>query len=264
MKQKSLQIILTIGFLITATVIALSQDTTKTKGLFFKPIKKESPFSYELGLATTNLWRGVDVGRQTCAKAEAEYEPVKWFTARVSTTIVSNQYKIGYGNQLNSGVDFNLYNVSFGLQDVYFQDNTETSNDTDYFNVNKATTNHFVEATFKYKGDSESKIDLKANYVFYQNAALPRSAWYVETIYHIASNTQIFAGYITGPSYVNFQNKSGFTNVGVHIKRTLEFSKNFNTIAKFTLSVNPNYKTVIVPNSTVANRPVNAVITIIF
>jgi hypothetical protein len=247
------------------TIICSSQiDTTKHKGLFYKPAKKESPFSTEVGVATTNLWRGVDISKQTVVKIDAEYEPVNWFTIGTDASLVYNQAKPGYGNQINTRMHFNIYNVSLGIQDVYFHNNTGDFSDTAYFDFNKTTTNHFVEATFKYKGDADSKIDLKANYVFYQKQGNPNGALYFETTYYIASNTQLFAGYVTGPSYVNFQNKAGFTNVGINIKRELEFSNKFNTIIKTTIAVNPNYKSIIADVPTVSNRPLNVVLTAIF
>jgi hypothetical protein len=251
--------------LVFSTLLGFSQtDTTKTKGLFFKPAKKESPFSTEVGVATTNLWRGVDISKQTAVKVDAEFEPVSWFTVGADASLVYNQTKLGYGNQLNTRMHFNIYNVSIGVQDIYFSDNTGNYNDTSYFDLNKATTPHFIEATFKYKGDADSKIDLKANYVFYQRQGNPNGAIYFETTYHIASNTQLFAGYVTGPSYVNFQNKAGFTNVGINIRRELEFSPKFNTIIKTTIAVNPNYKSIIADVPSVSNRPVNVVLTAIF
>lgn len=251
--------------LVLSTMLGSAQaDTTKHKGLFYKPTKKESPFSTEVGVATTNLWRGVDISKQTAVKVDAEFEPVRWFTVGVDASLVYNQAKPGYGNQINTRMHFNIYNVSLGLQDVYFHNNTGDFSDTAYFDLNKNTTNHFVEATFRYKGDSDSKIDLKANYVFYQKTGNPNGALYFETIYHIASNTQLFAGYVTGASYANFQTNSGFTNVGINIKRQLEFSNKFSTIIKTTIAVNPSYKTIIADVPTVSNRPVNVVLTAIF
>jgi len=265
MKQKTLQIILTVGFIITYVITGFGQtDTTERKGLFYKPTKKESPFSTEVGVATTNLWRGVDISKQTAVKIDAEYEPVNWFTIGTDASLVYNQAKPGYGNQINTRMHFNIYNVSIGVQDVYFHNNTGDFSDTAYFDLNRATTNHFVEATFKYKGTPESKIDLKANYVFYQKTGNPNGALYFETVYYIASNTQLFAGYVTKASYVNFQTKAGFTNVGINIKRQLEFSNKFSTIIKTTIVVNPNYKTIIADVPTVSNRPVNIVLTAIF
>jgi hypothetical protein len=260
--MKKVTLLLLLGL---SSILGFTQtDTTQYKGLFYKPTKKESPFSTEVGVATTNLWRGVDISKQTAVKVDAEYEPVRWFTVSTEASLVYNQAKPGYGNQINTKVHFNIYNVSIGLQDVYFHNNTGDFSDTAYFDLNKATTNHFVEATFKYKGDSNSKIDLKANYVFYQKQTNPQGALYLETTYYIASNTQLFASYLTGASYVNFQTKAGFTNIGVNIKRQLEFSNKFSTVIKTTISVNPNYKTIIADVPTVSNRPVNVVLTAIF
>jgi len=215
-------------------------------------------------LATTNLWRGVDVGRQTCVKIEAEYEPVKWFTLTSMATVVSNQYKVGYGNMYQNKASFNYYNVKAGLQDVYFDNNLITPNDTDFFDFNKGTTNHFVEAFFAYKGDEKSRVDFLATYCFYQNARYTKNSWYLEATYRVAENAKLFAGYVAGPSGVSFQNKSGFTNVGIDIRRTLEFSKNFNTVAHLTVAVNPSYSTVRNDNPTVANRPMNVALSVMF
>lgn len=260
MKKVTLLLVLVFN-----TLLGFSQvDTTERKGLFYKPAKKESPFSTEVGVATTNLWRGVDISKQTVVKIDAEYEPVNWFTIGADASLVYNQAKPGYGNQLNTRMHFNIYNVSIGIQDVYISNNTGDYNDTSYFDLNKATTPHFVEATFKYKGNAESKIDLKANYVFYQRQGNPNGSVYFETAYYVAPNTQLFAGYVTGASYVNFQTKAGFTNVGVNIKRQLEFSDRFSTIVKTTITVNPNYKSIIADVPSVSNRPVNVVLTAIF
>jgi len=260
------RVLLFLCMLTTGIVSNAQSDTSKTKpiGLFYKPAKKESPFSAEFGLATTNLWRGVDVGRQTCVRIEAEYEPVQWFTLSTNATVVSNQYKIGYGNMYNTKASFNYYNVRLGVQDVYFDNNMATPNDTDFFDFDKATTNHMIEAFLFYKGDAKSKIDFLATYCFYQNEKYNKNSWYLETAYQVAENTQLFAGYVVGPSRVSFQNANGFTNVGLHIKRTLDFSKNFSTVAKFTIAVNPSYRTVMTDNATIANRPVNMALSVLF
>jgi len=253
--------------LLAISLVSIAQsDTTKIAetGLFYKPAKKETPFGVEFGLTTTNLWRGVDVGRQTCVKIEAEYEPVQWFTLSTTATVVSNQYKIGYGNMYNTKAAFNYYNVKFGLQDVYFDNNLATPNDTDFFDFNRTTTNHFFEAFFSYKGDEKTKVDFLTTLCFYQNSAYTKNSWYMEASYRVADNAKLFAGYVVGPSGVSFQNKSGFTNVGINIKRSLEFSKNFNTIANLTVAVNPSYSTVRNDNPTVANRPVNIALAVMF
>jgi hypothetical protein len=239
-------------------------DTIKMHGLFYKPAKKETPFSVEFGLATTNLWRGVDVGRQVCVKIETEYEPVEWFTLSNVSTVVSNQYKVGYGNMYNTKASFNYYNVKAGLQDVYFHNNLATPNDTSFFDFNKNTTNHFAEAFFEYKGDETSKVDFLTTYCFYQNASYTKGSWYVEATYRVAENAKLFAGYVVGPSGVSFQNKTGFTNIGINVKRSLQFSKDFNTTANLTIAVNPSYSTIKNDNPTVATRPVNVVLAVIF
>lgn len=255
-----------ILLLFLTPLISFSQsDTTQHKGLFYKPTLRESPFSTEVGVATTNLWRGVDISKQTVVKIDAEYEPFKWFTVGVDGSLVYNQSKPGYGNQLNTRAHFNIYNISFGFQDVYFHNNMGDFGDTAYFDFNKSKTEHFIEATFKYNGgNTDSKLDIKTNYVFYQRSTNPQGAVYLEMAYYIASNTQLFAGYITDASYVNFQTEAGFTNIGVHIKRQLEFSDNFSTIIKTTVVINPNYKTIIVDSPSVSNRPLNVVLTAIF
>ena len=67
--------ILLLTLFVLTSVISFSQfkvtkdttgvDTTRGKGLFYKPKKKTSPFSADFGVASTNLWRGTDVGKQT-------------------------------------------------------------------------------------------------------------------------------------------------------------------------------------------------------
>ncbi len=89
-------------------------------------------------------------------------------------------------------------------------------------------------------------------------------AVYFQFTYHPTYNTEMFMGYVTGPSAVNFQDKSGFTNVGITIKRYIEFSSKFAAKARLTVSVNPNYKFITIPNAGVSGRPVNTALTMIF
>ena len=238
-------------------------DTTE-KGLFYKPKKKQSPFTSGFGLATSNLWRGVDVGKQPVIKMEADYQPINWFTLNSEACVVYNQFKEGYGNTIKNGMFFNVYNTSIGVQDVYFNRNTPVQSDTSFFHFDKKTTNHFFELTLKYKGDSKSRIDLWASYVFYQNEAYKKGAAYIEATYHLDYNADLFVGYVTNESQLNFQSKAGFTNVGVVIKRTLQFSKTTDAQSRLTIMVNPMYKTAIIPNPTVASRPITANLQIIF
>ena len=74
----------------------------------------------------------------------------------------------------------------------------------------------------------------------------------------------MFMGYVTGESAVNFQEKAGFTNVGLTIKRYIEFSSKFAAKAKLTVSVNPSYKSIVIPNPGVSGRPVNTSLVMIF
>jgi hypothetical protein len=260
--MKKVFLLLTV---VCLSLLGLSQtDTTKTNGLFYRPAKKQSPFTSEYGISTSNLWRGVDVGKQPVIKMIADYQPIQWFTVASEVNVVYNQFKEGYGNTIKNSMMFNIYNTSIGLQDVYFNQNTPTQSDTSYFHYDKKTTNHFIELCFKYKGDSKSRIDLWGSYVFYQNEAYKNGASYVEATYHLDYNADLFIGYCTNQSQLNFQEKAGFTNVGITLKRTLEFSKTTDANTRLTIMVNPMYKTAIVPNPTVANRPITANLQILF
>ena len=246
---------------ITLTKDTALVDTTRGKGFFYKPKKKQSPFYGDFGVGSTNLWRGVDVGKQTGVVVDMDYEP--WTTLGFKSYVVANQYRPGIGNQMISSAKINVYNVSFGIQDVYFQ-NQVLESDTDYFVFNKTKTNHFVEATFNYKGDTNSRLDFFSSLVFYQNVKYDRGAVYFQFTYHPTYNTEMFMGYVTGPSAVNFQDKAGFTNVGLTIKRYIEFSSKFAAKARLTVSVNPNYKFISIPNPGVSGRPVNTALVMIF
>lgn len=267
MKKFLMLLTLTLISFIGSSQITLSKDTafadtTRGKGIFYKPKRKQSPFVSEFGLASTNLWRGVDVGKQTGIFLDAEYEPCRWTTFGVKSYVVANQYRPGIGNQIVTSAKINVYNVSFGVQDVYFQ-NQVLESDTDYFVFDKTKTNHFLEATFNYKGDVDSRLDLFSSMVFYQNASYNRGGIYFQFTYHPTYNTELFMGYVTGQSQVNFQDKAGFTNIGLTIKRYIEFSSKFTAKARLTVSVNPNYKTIIRPDG-ISGRPVNTTLVMLF
>lgn len=267
-------LILTILFLTSFASISFSQmnilskdtaftDTTRGKGVFYKPKKRQSPFVAEFGLGSSNIWRGVDVGKQTGVVLDAEYEPCKWATLGMKGYVAANQYRPGFGNQMITSAKINLYNVSLGVQDVYFQ-NQVLASDTDYFVFDKSKTNHFFEATFNYKGDKNTRLDFFSSMVFYQNQSYDRGAVFFQFNYHPTYNTEMFMGYVTGESQVNFQSKGGFTNVGITIKRYIEFSSKFAARAKLTVSVNPSYKTIIQPNTGVSGRPLNMALLLLF
>lgn len=268
MKKFLILFLLTFVSLVGISQITLTKDTafvdtTRGKGFFYKPKKKQSPFYGDFGLASTNLWRGVDVGKQTGVVVDMEYEPCRWSTFGFKSYVVANQFRAGIGNQMITSAKVNIYNVSVGVQDVYFQ-NQVLASDTDYFVFDKSKTNHFFEATFNYKGDANTRLDLFSSLVFYQNQKYDRGAVYFQFTYHPTYNTEMFMGYVTGPSAVNFQEKAGFTNVGLTIKRYIEFSSKFAAKARLTVSVNPNYKFITIPNPGVSGRPVNTALTMIF
>jgi len=268
MKKFLILFMLTLVSLVGAAQFTLTKDTafvdtTRGKGFFYKPKKKQSPFYGDFGLASTNIWRGVDVGKQTGVVVDMEYEPCKWTTLGFKSYVVANQFRPGIGNQMITSAKVNIYNVSLGVQDVYFQ-NQVLESDTDYFVFDKSKTNHFFEATFNYKGDVNTRLDFFSSCVFYQNQKYDRGAVYFQFTYHPTYNTEMFMGYVTGESAVNFQEKAGFTNVGLTIKRYIEFSSKFAAKARLTVSVNPNYKFITVPNSAVSGRPVNTALVMIF
>ena len=74
-------------------------DTTRGKGIFYKPKKKQSPFYGDFGVGSTNIWRGVDVGKQTGIVVDMEYEPCRWTTLGFKSYVVANQFRAGIGNQ---------------------------------------------------------------------------------------------------------------------------------------------------------------------
>jgi hypothetical protein len=268
MKKFLILFMLTLVSLVGVAQFTLTKDTafvdtTRGKGFFYKPKKKQSPFYGDFGLASTNIWRGVDVGKQTGVVVDMEYEPCKWTTLGFKSYVVANQFRPGIGNQMITSAKVNIYNVSLGVQDVYFQ-NQVLESDTDYFVFDKSKTNHFFEATFNYKGDVNTRLDFFSSCVFYQNQKYDRGAVYFQFTYHPTYNTEMFMGYVTGESAVNFQEKAGFTNVGLTIKRYIEFSSKFAARARLTVSVNPNYKFITVPNSAVSGRPVNTALVMIF
>ena len=122
---------------ITLTKDTAFVDTTRGKGFFYKPKKKQSPFYGDFGVGSTNLWRGVDVGKQTGVVVDMEYEPCRWTTLGFKSYVVANQFRAGMGNQMITSAKVNIYNVSLGVQDVYFQ-NQVLASDTDYFVFDKS------------------------------------------------------------------------------------------------------------------------------
>ena len=181
----------------------------------------------ELGLASRNLWRGLNQGESPSIQADLCFNK-SFFTLGTYTTQTTNGFNRGYGNTREvyfSVEPCKYFEITF--DDYFFYEGQ------DYFNYK----NHYPElrTTFKYQGfEFLSAFDLKY------------SSFYLELSKEIC-NFVASVGYVTGESGVNFYNSRGFCLVG------LKYSKKINNhfTIEALIQANPNAKNI----STVPGLP---------
>lgn len=201
----------------------------------FSAKKKEIPFYLNLELSTKYMWRGIEYGNAPTFFPLIGYQ-YKGFNAFAMGAYATN----GSHQEVDLGVSYSYKGYTVGLSDYYFP--SAVGEKDCYFNFNKKTTGHSIEAYFT---AMPFKIPLwltLSTYVFgndkRENGKQAYSS-YIEIGYNHYLNTQNILGITCGGNlnksfYTNYED--GFSIVNI----TLKYTHNLK-IKDFTLPVSGSY-----------------------
>lgn len=130
--------------------------------------------------------------------------------------------------------------VTFSIWDYWSFSDSASNN---YFDYDKQTTSHLMEAQILLSGGEKLPFNLVGSYLFY--GADPSKSMYFELQYlHSfgSVDTQVFAGVQAKGEY--YASKAAFVNVGCTASRSFKIAKNRSLPMNLSLIVNPDSKNV--------------------
>lgn len=182
------------------------------------------------------IWRGQDYGHtpslQPCLSATwNDFTLGFWGAFRIA----------GSGDhETDLYVERTVGPVTFSIWDYWsFSDSTST----DYFDYNKQTTSHLMEAQVLLSGGDKLPLNLVGSYLFY--GADPSRSIYFELQYlHSFGlvDTQVFAGFQAKGEY--YAPKAAFVNTGITATRSFQIVKNWKLPVNLSFIVNPDSKNI--------------------
>lgn len=190
--------------------------------------------SVGVDLVSHYIWRGQDYGHVP------SIQPGLSATWNDFTLGVWGAYRIaGSGDhETDFFIEKTIGPVTFSIWD-YWSFSDSISND--YFNYNKQTTSHLMEAQILLTGGEKLPFNLVGSYLFY--GADPSKSIYFELQYlHSfgSVDTQVFAGFQARGEY--YATHAAFVNVGCTASKSFKIIKNWSLPLNLSFIVNPDSK----------------------
>lgn len=225
---------------------SFGQDTVR-KPLQIHPIvqtkdtsKYEFTVDYKVGIATRNVWRGLDYGSAASISADL-FLGSKYWDIGVMGTSTMNGNRSGYGIWMELYTTFKLGSFYLTFDDYYFFNADTTNNNYDgYFNWTPRNTNHILETRLGYT--YKEYLDVFVGFPIYKNAADKTNGLYIEVIGRPWKFMSFTLAGLTGPSGLNFYNAGGITTIAINGHKDIRLSEKIIIPIKASFIVNPNYK----------------------
>lgn len=128
--------------------------------------------------------------------------------------------------------------VTFSIWDYWSYSDSASNN---YFDYNKNTTSHLLEAQVLLSGGEKLPFNFLSSYLFY--GADPSKSLYFELQYlHSfgSFDTQAFAGFQAKGEY--YAPKAAFVNVGCSVAKSVKVTKNWSLPLNLSFIINPDSK----------------------
>jgi hypothetical protein len=203
-------------------------------------LKNQSPIITEITLSSRMIWRGIDFASSPSLQGLFAYRN-KGFEAGTFGCVTFNGNKVGYGNTLEAYASFTKGNLTFVVDDYFFFNDRDSLNN--YFEWQGKKTQHYIEGRIKYAVNE--MFSLTGAYVVHHSSFDNTNGLYFEAEYSPTKYFSILAGGLTGASGLNFQQSGGVTNIGITGKRNIEVTQDFSMLAKVSVIISPNYKSIV-------------------
>ena len=210
------------------------------------PDSSNQGFNVDLGVASRNIWRGLDYGSSPSIWGDL-YGSFKNFSIGAMGTSTLSGSKSGYGNWMELYASYTFKNLTFVVDDYFFFNSEDSLNN--YFDYTPQNTQHLVEARIEYENDY---LDVMVGYVVYSNNADNTNGVYLEATYKPNKTLSFTAGYLTASQWLSFYDKGGLINLGINGHRNISVFKRKLPLTA-SLILNPNYQNA---SPEVGNNPV--------
>ena len=187
--------------------------------------------SVNVDLLSRYIWRGLDIGHAP------SIQPCLSLSWKDFTIGAWGAYKLtGEGDQ---ETDF-FINKTFGFISVSMWDywNFNDTIKNDFFDYNKTTTSHLLEAQVMLMGGETLPFNFLAGYFFY--GADPSKSLYLELQFVPelkAADVMFFAGYQATGTY--YAEKPGFVNIGCTVAKPISITDRLALPLKLSLIFSP-------------------------
>jgi hypothetical protein len=192
--------------------------------------------SVSVDLVSHYIWRGQDYGHKP------SIQPGLSATWKDFTLGYWGAYRIaGSGDhETDFYIEKTIGPVTFSVWDYWSYSDSISYN---YFDYNKNSTSHLLEAQVLLSGGEKIPFNVLGSYLFY--GADPTKSVYLELQYlHSFGtfDTQVFAGFQAKGEY--YAAKSAFVNVGCSVAKSVKVTKNWSLPLSFSVNINPNIQKV--------------------
>lgn len=190
--------------------------------------------SANVDLYSHYIWRGQDYGHTP------SIQPGLSATWKNFTLGYWGAYRIaGSGDhETDFYLEKTMGPVTFSIWDYWNYSDSASNN---YFDYNKNTTSHLLEAQILLSGGEKLPFNVIGSYLFY--GADPTNSLYFELQYvHSfgSFDTQAFAGFQAKGEY--YAPKAAFVNVGCSVAKSVRVTKNWSLPINLSFIVNPDSK----------------------
>lgn len=190
--------------------------------------------STNVDLLSRYIWRGQDYGHAP------SIQPGISATWKDFTLGAWGAYTItgSGGQETDFYLEKTIGHFTFSMLDYWSFDDTTS---LDFFNYNRETTQHLLEAQVLFSGGEKLPFNLLASYLF--PVGDPSQSIYLELQYlysTAAVDMQFFAGYQAKGEY--YASKPAFVNVGCTAIRTMKVTESWSIPLSLSLIVNPSGK----------------------
>ena len=225
------KIILTFQFLILLLLLI------KSPSLFAQSdsIPKISA-NAQIDLVSHYIWRGLDNGQTPGV------QPGLTVTWKDFTVGYWGAYRLGGSgdHETDFYVEKAIGSLTFSIWDYWSHSDSISNN---YFDYNKNTTSHLLEAQILFSGGEKLPFNLLGSYFFY--GADPTKSMYFELQYlHSfgSIDTQTFAGFQAKGDF--YAPEAAFVNLGCTASKSFKITENWSIPFNLSFIVNPDSKKV--------------------
>ena len=186
------------------------------------------------------VWRGQDFGHSPSIQPTLNYSTAGGFEigywGAFSTTAIQYQEVDLYLSYTIKDV------VSIGITDYFFPVGNPTTPETKYFEFDKDSTGHIMEANFSFNGTEKFPIYVSLNYNFY--GADKDNSFYAELGYEGACKDyeySVFTGFTTGKGIYlpDGSDEFAFVNLGLSVSKEIQITEKFALPVMSSLIINP-------------------------